>query len=112
MKAMAEIQKEVLYQKFYRLKEGKIVDPVNNKQPKIEDDEDLILFQVVDANLGFNVFRYTTRDPVQHIKWFEERDEAIEFAFLQCMGEQMKIQQDQPQNKSNEKIEEFKKLGD
>lgn len=110
MNAMSEIQKQVLYQKFYRIKEGKLVDPVNNKQPKIEDDEDLILFQVVDSNLGFNVFRYTTRDPVQHIKWFEERDEAIEFAFLQCMGEQMKLEQSKGSEKVSEKIEEFKKL--
>jgi len=102
---MTEEQKKALYQKFYRVKEGKLVDPVNNKNPKIEDDEDLILFQVFDANLGFNVFRYT-KDSCEHVKWFEERDAAIEFAFLQSMGEQMKLQQP----KTSEKIEEFKKL--
>lgn len=91
----------VLYQKFYRIKEGKLVDPVNNKAPKIEDDEDLILYQAADANIGFNVFRYT-KSGIQHIKWFEERDEAIEFAFLQCMGEEHKLAQEQQS--------EFKKL--
>lgn len=87
----------VLYQKFYRIKEGKLVPTINNKAPKIEDDEDLILFQAVDANIGFNVFRYT-KERIDHVKWFEDRDEAIEFAHLQCMGEEHKLK------------EEFKKL--
>lgn len=101
-----EQKKEILFQKFYRIKQGKLVEAVNNKQPKIEDDEDLILFQVVDANIGFNVLRYT-KESVGHVKWLEERDEAIEFAFLQCMGEVVKLESS---TGTSDKIEEFKKL--
>lgn len=87
---MQDLQKHVIYQKFYKTKAGKLVEMVNNKRSNLADDEDLILFQAVEANLGFNVFRYS-KDTMDHVKWFEERDQAIEFAFVQSMSEQMKL---------------------
>lgn len=87
---MQDLQKHVIYQKFYKTKAGKLVEMINNNRSKLEDDEDLILFQAVEANLGYNVFRYS-KETMDHVKWFEERDQAIEFAFVQSMSEQMTL---------------------
>jgi hypothetical protein len=90
----------ICYQKFYRIKEGKLVEIVNNKIPSLESDEDLILFQVVDANIGFNVLRYT-KTSINHVKWFEERDKAIEYSFIESLKEQIKLDPDSASLKLN-----------
>jgi hypothetical protein len=89
-------RQHICYQRFYRTKAGKVIELVNNRPPKQEsEDEDLILFQAVNCNIGYSVFRYT-KTSIAHIKWFEERDQAIEYAFTESLKEQVELEKNPP----------------
>ncbi len=105
---MQDFKQFVIYQRFYKTKNGLLAECVNNKVSNLEEGEDLILFQAVEANLGYNVFRYNKEDSMKHIKWFEHRDQAIEFTFTECVAEEMKLEK-VPLADST-KIEPFKKV--
>jgi hypothetical protein len=107
---MQDFKQYVLYQRFYKIKNGLLVECCNTKVSNLEEGEDLILFQAVEANLGYNVFRYNKEDAMQHIKWFEHRDQAIEYAFTKCVEEEMKLEK--APVSTDPKIEPFKKIED
>jgi len=45
---------------------------------------------------------------MQHVKWFEHRDQAIEYAFTKCVEEEMRLEK--APSPTDPKVEPFKQV--